>query len=95
MAVLGSAIYWISTVYIWILIARFLIDLVIGVNPNWRPRGIVLVLSELVFTLTDPPLQFLRRFIKPLRLGMISLDFSWTVLLILASLIGDLGQTLI
>lgn len=42
----------------------------------------MLVLAEIVFTVTDPPLRFIRRFIRPVRLGGVAIDFSWTILLI-------------
>ncbi|MFM5904994.1 MAG: YggT family protein [Micrococcales bacterium] len=82
--------YWLAAalsialgLYFWVLLGRFVLDLVLSVNPRWRPRGLGLVIAELVMTLTDPPLRFLRRFIKPLRLGAISIDFAWTILVIL------------
>lgn len=68
--------------YIWVLLGRFFLDLITSINPQFRPRGIVLVLCEVAFTLTDPPLKFLRRFIKPVRFGSVSLDFGWTILFI-------------
>jgi YggT family protein len=40
------------------------------------------VIAESAFTVTDPPLKFLRRFIPPLRLGMVALDLSFMVLFI-------------
>ena len=49
---------------------------------EWRPKGIVLVLAEAIYTVTDPPLKFLRRFIPPLRLGMVAMDLSFMVLFI-------------
>ena len=49
---------------------------------SWRPHGIVLVLLEMIYTVTDPPLKALRRVIPPLRLGSISLDLSFLVLII-------------
>ncbi|HVT71260.1 MAG TPA: YggT family protein, partial [Trebonia sp.] len=39
-----------------------------------------LILAETIFTVTDPPLKFLRRFIPSLRLGTVSLDLSFMVL---------------
>ena len=36
---------------------------------DWRPRGVVLVIAEAVYTVTDPPLQALRKVIPPLTLG--------------------------
>jgi YggT family protein len=49
----------------------------------FRPTGVLLVLFEIVFTITDPPMRFLRRFIPPLRLGGIAIDLSFLLLFIL------------
>jgi YggT family protein len=40
----------------------------------------VLILAEVIFTATDPPLRLLRRFIPTLRLGTVALDLSFMVL---------------
>ena len=48
-------------------------------SRNWRPRGIVLAIVELIFAVTDPPLKFVRRFVPPLRLGAVNLDLSFIV----------------
>ena len=34
-----------------------------------RRTGLVLVVLEVVYTITDPPIRFVRRFVPPLRLG--------------------------
>jgi YggT family protein len=41
---------------------------------------VVLVLAEATYTVTDPPLKLLKRFIPDLRLGGVALDLSFTVL---------------
>jgi YggT family protein len=71
-------ILWCFSALLWI---RFIIDWVRQIAPQWRPRGLVLVIAEATFTVTDPPLKFVRRFIKPLRIGAVAIDFSWTILL--------------
>jgi YggT family protein len=58
------------------LLARIVVDIIRSLNPSWRPRGIVLVLLELVYTVTDPLLNFIRRFIKPSRMGAIGIDLT-------------------
>nr|WP_255429816.1 YggT family protein [Streptomonospora sp. PA3] len=63
-----------------VLIARLVFELVQAFARSWRPTGFVLVLAETVYTITDPPLRFLRRFIPPIRLGGLALDLSFTVL---------------
>jgi YggT family protein len=39
---------------------------------------------NLIFAVTDPPLKFVRRVVKPVRFGGIALDFAWTVVLLAA-----------
>lgn len=89
MSVLVVALWWALQLYFFLLIARFVIDLVLSISPTWRPRGLVLVATEVVMTLTDPPLRLVRKFIKPVRVGSISLDFGWTLLLLLVSLLQN------
>ena len=66
-------------IYIYVLWVRFILDWVRVLNPRFRPRGVLLVLFELVFTLTDPPIKMFRRILPPIRLGQISLDLGWMV----------------
>lgn len=68
--------------YMLVLFARFVLDLVPMFSRDWRPRGFGLVLAEFVFTITDPPLRFLRKYIKPVRLGQVQLDLSFMILMI-------------
>ncbi len=67
--------------YIYILIGRLILDYVLMFSRSFQPRGLTAVLFEFVFALTDPPLKFLRKFIPPLRLGNVSLDLSFIVLI--------------
>jgi len=95
MSVLVVALWWALQLYFYLLIARFVVDLVLSINPTWRPRGLVLVGTEIVMTLTDPPLRLVRKFIKPVRVGSISLDFGWTLLLLLVSLLQNMLARLV
>lgn len=80
--------------FIFVLIARVVLEMVQSFSRTWRPTGFVLVLAEIVYTITDPPLKFLRKFIKPVRLGSIALDLSVLVLFfivwILMALLGSI-----
>lgn len=78
---LAATVAYLLGFYVWVLIARIIIDYVMMFSRNWRPQGVVLLLVDVVFRLTDPPLRFLRRFIPPLRLGSVSLDLSFLVLI--------------
>lgn len=82
MALVGQVIAFVLWACVVVLIARFVIDWVQVLARSWRPRGLVLVVCEVVYTFTDPPLRALRRVIPPLRLGAVALDLSPMVLLI-------------
>ncbi|APZ34704.1 MULTISPECIES: YggT family protein [Microbacterium] len=69
-------------VYILLLLARLILEYIPMFNREWRPRGFGLVLAELVFTVTDPPLRFFRRLLPPLRLGPVALDLGFPVTMI-------------
>lgn len=89
------ALLWALQIYFYLMIARLVVDLVLSVNPAWRPKSLLLVLVEVVFTLTDPPLKFVHRFIKPMRFGGIALDFGWTIVIIAIGLLQSLLGRLI
>ena len=46
--------------------------------------------AEIIYMITDKPLSFVRRFVPPLRLGGVSLDLSFIVLLIAIGLAKSL-----
>jgi len=69
---------WVFSALLW---ARFILEWIQQIAPQWRPRGLLLIIAEATYTVTDPPLRFLRRFIKPLRIGAVAIDLSWTLLL--------------
>lgn len=80
MAWIGSILGWILWLYSLVLIARMILSWVPMFSPDWRPRGPVLVVAEAIYTVTDPPLRFLRRFIPSVRFGNVAIDLSFLVL---------------
>jgi len=68
------------------LICRLVLDWIQVLAREWRPRGPVLLFAELIYTVTDPPLRFLRRLIPPLSLGSVRLDIAFLVLILAVSL---------
>jgi len=87
--------YWALQIYFYALIGRLILDLMISLRPGFRPKSLLLPVSEIIFTVTDPPLKFLRRFIKPVRFGAISLDFAWTLLVLVVILLRNLALGLV
>lgn len=90
--IVGVVIFYASSAYILVLLARMVFDWIQFFTRGFQPRGIVLLLANLVYGLTDPPLRFLRRYIPPLRLGNVALDVGFLVLFIAVSLLGRLGS---
>ncbi len=82
MGQVGQILATILFFYQLIFFARIIFDLLQIFARSWRPSGVILVIAEGIYSVTDPPLRFLRRFIPPLRLGGVALDFSFLVLLI-------------
>jgi YggT family protein len=80
---MGSLFAQVLQLYLLIMIGRLVFDYVQIFARSWTPSGFLLVLVETIYSLTDPPLNFFRRFIPPLRIGSISLDLSFLVVIIL------------
>jgi YggT family protein len=83
MQIAGEIIAFILWICLILLIARIVLDWVQMLARSWQPRGVVLVLCEVIYTVTDPPLRAIRRVLPPLRLGMVALDLSPLVLFVL------------
>jgi YggT family protein len=77
-------------IFIVLLWARFILDWVRVINPRYEPKRALVVLFELVYTITDPPIKLVRRFIPPLRLGAIAIDFGWMITLLACLLLQGL-----
>ena len=77
-----------------LLLARLVFDLVQAFARDWRPRGPILLVLEVIYTVTDPPLKLLRRVIPPLRLGQIQLDLAFLILLIATNILISVVRSL-
>ncbi|MGW8483428.1 YggT family protein [Microbacterium sp. NPDC055903] len=90
-SVIAGIVHLALLLYIFVLFARLILDYIPIFNRSWRPKGFGLVAAEAVYTVTDPPIRFFRRIIPPLRIGGLSLDFGFTltmlVVLILMSIV--------
>jgi len=87
MGAIVGIIYWALNLFLLALIGRLILDYIRIFSPNWRPRGVVLALAELIYSITDRPLRFVRQFVPPLRLGAVSLDLSFIVVFFVVQLL--------
>ena len=77
-------VLWIALMcFLLVLIFRLVMDYVFQFARSWQPGKPMVVVLEATYTVTDPPLKLLRRFIPPLRLGGVALDLSFFVLMII------------
>jgi YggT family protein len=93
---LFAVLYLVLFIFWLLLISRVIVEFIRSFARDWRPTGVVVIVLEVIFTVTDPPVKLLRRLIPPVNLGGIRLDLSIMVLLflvfILMSIVGRLGQ---
>ena len=95
MHIVGEVIHGILWVFIALLWVRFVFDWVQVFARSWSPSGPLLVLLELVYSVTDPPIKALRRIIPPLRLGSVAIDISFLMVLLAAFLLLRLNDSLL
>jgi YggT family protein len=82
----GQVLTFVLWLFFLLLIARLVLDYVQMFARSWQPHGVMLVLAEITYTITDPPLRLLRKVIPPLRIGSVSLDLSFLVLIIVVQI---------
>jgi YggT family protein len=54
---LREVLTYVLTIYLVVLIGRMIFSWVQVFARDWRPSGILLVIAEGIFTITDPPLK--------------------------------------
>jgi len=93
-SLIGQVIYLVLYFVFIVLMIRFIMTLVMQFGRRWRPgRGAAATL-EVVWSVTDPPLHALRRVIPPLRVGTVSVDIAFTLLLLILFLLMEVARQL-
>ena len=95
MQTVGIIIQTILWVFIALLWVRFIVDWVQIFARQWTPRGALLVGLEGVYSATDPPIKALRRVVPPLRIGNVSLDLSFLIVMVVAYVLLSLNARLL
>ncbi len=84
-----SVVQFVLFLFMMALIGRMILGFVMSFSRDWRPAGAMLVVTESIFTVTDPPLRALRKIIPPLQLGQIRLDLAFLVLFLGCSILSN------
>ena len=82
MGVIRSILHLIVLAFFVFLLGRLVLDWIQTLARAWRPHGVVLVVAEAVYTVTDPPL----------RIGAFQIDLAFFILFFITFvLLGILG----
>jgi len=89
--IVGNIINSVLLVFLVVLFARMVLSWVPVLVRDWEPRGPMLVLAELIYSITDPPLRVLRKVLPPVRIGNMMLDLAFIGLFILISILRSVN----
>ncbi len=80
LTMIGSIVHLLVNAYILVLFIRMILDWVSVLSPMWRPGGVLAAIIDAVYQLTEPPLRWLRQYIRPIPMGPIYFDVAFIVL---------------
>ncbi len=80
--ILLSTVLVVLALFFVVMWARLVVDWVRIVQPSWHPRGLGLLIAEVSYTVTDPPIRAVGRVVPPLRIGPLRLEFSWSIVML-------------
>ena len=92
MTIFRDVCFYLLSVYLVLLIARMILGWIQVYARSWSPTGILLVVAEGVYSATDPPLRFLRRYIPTVRLGSVALDLSFMLLFLVVYVLWQVAR---
>jgi YggT family protein len=84
--------FYVLSVYLVLLIARMILGWIQVYARSWSPSGVLLVVAEGVYSATDPPLRFLRRYIPSVRIGSVALDLSFMLLFLVVYVLWQVAR---
>ena len=89
---LGWAIYTLASLYLLVMFVRMILDWIRFLIPGFAPKGVVVVIANVVYALTDPPIKALRRRIPPLRIGGgVAIDVGFMIVFIAVIILQRIG----
>ena len=92
MFIIGSIIGWVLWIFLLVLFGRMILSWIPVLVREWQPRGPMLVVAEVIYSVTDPPLRALRKVLKPVRIGNMMLDLAFIGLAIGVSILMQVNR---
>lgn len=94
MTLIFSLLYLVLALVQFLLLIRIVFDVVQSFARSWRPQGILLLVASTVYSVTDPPLRWLRSKIPPVNLGGIGIDVAFLILFVVVVLLKSVVAAL-
>ena len=91
---LAAILIWIIDIFSIVLLGRIVLDWIRAYNRSFKPKGLLLVLAETAYLLTDWVIKPISRLIKPIKVGGGYLDISIFLLFLALGLLDGLLATL-
>lgn len=95
MKIVAEIAYYALEFFVLVMWVRLIIDFIRSAKPEWRPQSALLVILSVMYAITDPPLKLVRRVIKPVRFGVVAIDFAWAIVLLAAIVLSNVVQAYI
>ena len=92
MNIFKDVAFYLLSAYLVLLIVRLIFSWIQMYARSWSPSGVLLVVAEGVYSATDPPLRFLRRYIPSVRLGSVALDLSFMLLFLVVYVLWEVAR---
>lgn len=93
-SLIATIAYYLLLIFFLLMWARFILDLAQSFSRGWRPKGPVLVVAEVAYTVTDPPIRRVRKILPPVRLGSVALDFGWSIIMLAVIILMSVASSL-
>lgn len=82
-SIIFQVLYLVLYVFFLFLMARLVLSWILQFARRWQPGRGAAASMEAVWSVTDPPVKALRRVIPPLRIGTVSLDLAFLLVLMI------------
>ncbi len=93
MHLVGWIIAWILQIFMWLLFARMIMSFVPLFNPDFRPKGALLVIFEMIYSITDPPLNLMRKLLPRAWHSAGGFDISFLLLALLVMVLMRINSS--
>lgn len=71
-------------------LVRLFAQIIRDMNPAWKPKRWLLVPIELCYLVTDPIVKLVSRIVPVIRIGVVQLDLTWTIVAVLITFAQNL-----